>query len=359
VGRPHRIGIVGLGVISRAYLETLVPSSEVEITAVADLDRERAEGVAATLPAARALNVDELVASPDVDVVLNLTTPAAHAEVCLAAIAQGKDVYTEKPLAATLEDAQRIIAAAREAGVRVGCAPDTVLGTGIQTARAVIDAGEIGMPVAATAVMATPGHERWHPNPDFYYLPGGGPLLDMGPYYVSALVQLLGPVVAVVGASSRLRPERVIATGPRAGTPVPVEVDTHVSGILTHASGVLSTITTSFDAVGTTAAPIEVHGTEASLTAPDPNRFDGDVTLRRLGADDWLPIDPRAGYRDSARGIGLLDMIRTPEEADGRASGAMGLHVLDVMTAVLQSAASGTRVETTSTVDRPDAVPLT
>jgi predicted dehydrogenase len=359
VGSPHRIGIVGLGVISRAYLETLVPSPEVEITAVADLDRGRSEAVADTLPAARALGVDELVSSPDVDVVLNLTTPAAHAEVCLAAIAHGKDVYTEKPLAATLRDAQGIIAAAREAGVRVGCAPDTVLGTGIQTARAVIDAGEIGMPVAANAIMATPGHERWHPNPDFYYLPGGGPLLDMGPYYVSALVQLLGPVVSVIGASSRLRTERVIATGPRAGTPIPVEVDTHVSGVLTHASGALSTLTTSFDSVGTTASPIEVHGADASLAAPDPNHFAGDVTLLRIGADDWLPIAPRAGYRDAARGIGLLDMIRTPERADGRASGAMGLHVLDVMTALLTSAASGTRVETTSVVERPAPVPYT
>jgi predicted dehydrogenase len=357
VGRPHRIGIVGLGVISRAYLETLTPSAEVEITAVADLDAARAAEAAAALPAARALTLDELVGSDDVDVVLNLTTPGAHAEVCLAAIAHGKDVYTEKPLAATLEDAQRIITAARGAGVRVGCAPDTVLGTGIQTARAVIDAGEIGMPVAAMAIMATPGHERWHPNPDFYYLPGGGPLLDMGPYYVSALVQLLGPVVSVIGASSRLRSERVIATGHRAGTAIPVEVDTHVTGILTHASGALSTLTTSFDAVATTAPPIEIHGTDASLTAPDPNTFAGDVTLRRLGADDWRLIEPRAGYRDSARGIGLLDMIRTPGRADGRASGAMGLHVLDVMTGLLRSAASGTRIDTSSTVDRPAPVP--
>ncbi|MEU1973034.1 Gfo/Idh/MocA family oxidoreductase [Microbacterium sp. NPDC019599] len=358
MGSSHRIGIVGLGVISRAYLDTLATAPDAVITAVADLDHARAEAVAATLPSARAVSVAELLGADDVDVVLNLTIPAAHAEIALAAIAAGKDVYGEKPLAATFGDAEEIMRAAADAGVRVGSAPDTVLGTGTQTARAVIDAGEIGRPVAATAVMATPGHELWHPNPDFYYKVGGGPLLDMGPYYVTALVQLLGPVVSVIGAGSRLRSERIIATGARAGEVVEVEVDSHVTGILEHGSGALSTITTSFDSVGSTAPPIEVHGETASLIVPDPNMFDGEVRIRRLGSGEWDAVPPRAGTIGTARGAGLLDMLRATNGTAPRASGAMGLHVLEVMTGLLESARSGSRAAMTTTVERPPLVPL-
>jgi predicted dehydrogenase len=191
---PHRLGIVGLGVISGAYLQTLADSDAVLITAVADLDAERAATVAAGLPAARAMTVSELLASDEVDTVLNLTIPAAHAEIALGAIDKGKQVYGEKPLAVTLSEGRSILGAAAHAGVRVGSAPDTVLGTGIQTARAAIDDGLIGRPVAASAVMVSPGHELWHPNPDFYYREGGGPLFDMGPYYITALIHLLGPI---------------------------------------------------------------------------------------------------------------------------------------------------------------------
>ena len=358
MGSAHRIGVVGLGVISRVYLETLTAAPDVEITAVADLDRSRAESVTAGLPAARALSVAELLAADDVDVVLNLTIPAAHAEIALAAIAAGKDVYGEKPLAASYADAEAVVRAAAAAGVRLGCAPDTVLGTGIQTARAFIDAGEVGRPLAATAVMATPGHERWHPNPDFYYQPGGGPLLDMGPYYVTALVQLLGPVAWVTGAGSRLRSERVIGQGPRAGEVVEVAVDSHVTGILGHASGSLSTITTSFDTVASTAPPIEVHGEAASLIVPDPNNFDGAVSVRRLGSADWEIVPPLAGIAGAARGTGLLDMLRATDGAAPRASGDMGLHVLEVMTGLLESADTGSRVEIRTSPERPPLVPL-
>lgn len=358
MGHPHRIGIVGLGSISGTYLETLTSTNEVEITAVADLNRDLAEAAAASLPSARVLTTNELVAADEVDAVLNLTLPAAHAEVSLAAIAQGKDVYSEKPLAADLAAAQEIIDAADAAGIRLGCAPDTVLGTGIQTARAVVDAGEIGMPLAATAMMVTPGHERWHPRADFYYQPGGGPLLDMGPYYVTALVQLLGPVVSVIGASSRMRSERILGTGPREGQAIPVEVETHVSGVLTHASGVLSTLTTSFEGTVSAAPPIEVHGVDGSLVAPDPNQFTGDTVLHRLNADGPVLIDLRAGYRTLRRGAGLLDLLRTPAGTDSRASGAMGLHVLEIMTRLLESAESGSRSAIQSTVERPALVPL-
>ena len=359
MGHPHRIGIVGLGVISRQYLETLAGIPSVRITAVADLDRARAEALAAELPDASAMGVDELLASPDVDTVLNLTIPAAHAEIALAAIANGKQVYGEKPLAATFAQAREMVAAADAAGVRLGCAPDTVLGTGTQTARAAIDAGLIGRPFAASAVMITPGHERWHPNPDFYYREGGGPLLDMGPYYVAALIHLLGPVRSVIGAAGRPRAERVIATGPRAGERIPVEVDTHVTGILEHEGGALSTLTTSFDGTATTAAPIEVHGERGTLAVPDPNLFDGDVRLAALdGEPGWQRIEPSAGYADSGRGVGLLDFVRAEPGHRARAGADVALHSLEIMTALLDSAASGRRVELTTSVERPASLPL-
>src|SRR5699024_2168337 len=252
-GRPPlRIGMIGCGVIAAQYLATFDVLADVELVAVADLDPARAAAVADGREGVRALAVEELLADDQVDAVLNLTIPAAHAEIDLRAIAAGKHVYSEKPFAITTEEGRAVLEAAERAGVQVGSAPDTVLGTGTQTGRAAIDDGVIGTPVAAMATMVTPGHERWHPQPDYYYAPGGGPLLDMGPYYIHALVTLLGPVRAVIGASSRQRPERTIGSGPRAGEAIPVSTDTHVTGVLVHDSGVLSTLVMSFDAVATT-----------------------------------------------------------------------------------------------------------
>ncbi|MFE5813952.1 Gfo/Idh/MocA family protein [Streptomyces sp. NPDC056479] len=359
MGDAHRIGVVGLGVISRVYLDTLVGHPAVRVTAVADLDAARSASVAAELPGVEALSVAELLSSPDVDTVLNLTVPAAHAEIALGAIGHGKNVYGEKPLAAELVGAQAVMEAAARAGVGVGCAPDTVLGTGIQTARAAVAAGGIGRPQSASAVMVTPGHERWHPQPDFYYTAGGGPLLDMGPYYLASLVHLLGPVRAVTGAGGRPRAERVIGSGPRAGERIPVEVDTHVTGVLEHAGGTLTTLTTSFDGVATTAAPIEVHGETGTLAVPDPNRFDGEVRIFALGGTDWRTLPISAGYADGARGVGLLDFVTAGERRAPRASGALALHVLETMTALLRSAAEGRRIELTTSAEPPAPVPLT
>ncbi|WP_030893889.1 Gfo/Idh/MocA family protein [Streptomyces sp. NRRL S-474] len=356
MGDAHRIGVVGLGVISRAYLDTLAGRAAVRVTAVADLDTSRSAAAAAELPGVRALTVEELLSSPDVDTVLNLTTPAAHAAIALGAVGHGKNVYGEKPLAATLADAHTVIDAAAQAGAGVGCAPDTVLGTGVQTARAAVEAGSIGRPLFASAVMVTPGHERWHPQPDFYYTAGGGPLLDMGPYYLTALVHLLGPVRAVIGAAGRLRTERVIGSGPRAGERIPVEVDSHVSGVLEHVNGTLTTLTTSFDGVATTAAPIEVHGETGTLSVPDPNRFDGEVRLHPLGDTRWHTLPVSAGYEDGARGVGLLDFVAAGGQ---RANGELALHVLETMTALLRSSAEGRRIELTTSARVPAPVPLT
>lgn len=357
MGDPHGIGVIGIGYISRSYFSTLTAIEDVKIVAIADLDRGRAENAAAEI-GATAMTPHELVADPRVTTVLNLTTPAAHAEIALAAIAHGRDVYGEKPLAASLDEARAIMAAAEEAGTRVGSAPDTVLGTGIQTARAAVDSGLIGRATSGTATWVSAGHERWHPQPDFYYRTGGGPLFDMGPYYLTSLVHLLGPVVSVAGASSRAYTERVIGNGARVGEHIPVEVDTHVNGLLQHASGALSTITMSFDAVRTTAAPLEVHGELGTLALPDPNLFDGQTRLWRDedGEPEVLPAN--AGYADAGRGVGLLEFIRSGP-GQSRASGAIGLHVLEVMEAILDAGRSGGRHAISSTVERPALVPLT
>lgn len=358
MGEPLRIGIIGLGTISAQYLRTLDGLGSVALVAVADLHHELGVGVAEERVGVRACSVGELLAADDVDLVLNLTVPAAHADIALEAINAGKSVYGEKPLALSTEQGKEMLSAASAAGVLLGCAPDTVLGTGIQTARQVIDDDVIGRPIAATATMVTPGHERWHPNPDFYYRRGGGPLLDMGPYYLSALVNLLGPVTRVVGASSRTRATRTIVSGPRAGDLVPVDIDTHITGVLTHASGVLSTVVMSFDAVATRSANIEIHGESGSLVVPDPNYFDGDVQIRTLGSTAWTTVPVSAGYLNAGRGVGIADLASTPDGAAPRAGGPLAYHVLDIMENLLQSAETGKAHQVPSTVERPTAVPL-
>jgi predicted dehydrogenase len=358
VGQPLKVGIVGCGTIVAAYLQTFARLTTVKLVAAADLDSSRAEAVARDHPGVRALSVQDLMADDQVDLVLNLTIPAAHAEVGRRAIAAGKSVYGEKPLAATTAEARKLLDEAHSARVRVGCAPDTVLGTGTQTARKAIDDGVIGSPVAAMATFATAGHERWHPNPDFYYAPGGGPLLDMGPYYITALVTMLGPVVSVSGAASRTRSTRTIGSGPRQGEVIPVSTDTHVTGVLVHASGVLSTIYMSFDTVATQAARIEVHGEAGSLVVPDPNRFDGDVLLRTLAGAEWQALPVSAGYVGAARGFGVHDLAVTTGEKEPRAGGTLAFHVLDVMESLLRSAHEHAAIAVQSRCERPSAVPL-
>ncbi|KIF66454.1 oxidoreductase [Streptomyces sp. AcH 505] len=357
MGEPLRIGMVGAGKISGAYLDTLERLENVTLTAVTDLNAERAAAVAERVPGVAVVgSVADLVVRDDVDAVLNLTIPAVHAEVARAALAAGKHVYGEKPLTADLAEAGELLATAGAAGLRVGCAPDTVLGTGVQTARKAVDDGLIGTPVAAMAFMTTPGHEAWHPDPEFYYRPGGGPLLDMGPYYVSALVQLLGPVVKVTGASSRPRAERQIGSGPRAGERFAVEIDTHVTGVLHHAGGQLSTLVMSFDIAKARLPRIEVHGTDASLSVPDPNNFDGAVELFRTGGD-WETLPVSAGYAGGGRGTGLADLADALAEGrPHRASGEVARHVLDVMLTLLDSAKEGRTLDIGSTCARPEPV---
>jgi predicted dehydrogenase len=360
VGQPLAVGLIGCGNIAAQYLTTLDTATQARVVAAADLDPARARTVHADRRWIRACTVEELLADPHLDAVLNLTVPAAHAEVTRAALDAGKHVYVEKPLAATRAEAEAVLrATAGVAGLRVAAAPDTVLGTGVQTARHAVDRGALGVPVAATAFMVCPGHEGWHPDPEFYYRPGGGPLLDMGPYYLTALVHLLGPVSRVAGAAARGRATRTIGSGPRAGTVFDVEVPTHVTGVLEHAGGAITTLLMSFDVHGSALPHLEVYGTEAALSVPDPNTFGGEVRLRARGTD-WRPLPPSAGYPQAGRGIGLVDLADAlAADRPHRASLELAYHVLDVMHTLLAAAGAHTWLDVASTCPRPTLVPLT
>jgi predicted dehydrogenase len=350
-----RVGVIGAGHISRNYLAHAADFG-LEVVAVADLDPERARAAAREHGAA-CVTVDELPRREDVDVVLNLTTPAAHAEVSGAAIEAGRHVYVEKPLAIRREDGFRLVDAAAAAGVRIGVAPDTFLGDGIQTCRRLIDAGAIGEPIGGAVVMASHGHESWHPAPEFYYRPGGGPLMDMGPYYITALVSLLGPVRRVSAATGASLTERVIGSGPRAGTRFPVEVPTHIAGTLEFASGAIVSLLMTFDVWAARLPSFELFGTEGSLDGPDPNTFAGPVQVWRASRPEWEPEPLHRSGRPQTRGLGLADMMAAI--ADGRphrASGDLGLHVLDVMQGLVESAAQGRHVTVSTSCARPEPI---
>lgn len=362
---PMRVGVVGVGTISRTYLETMTRLPGLSVVAAADLDVERARQAAETYDGVRACTPEELYADSEVEAVVNLTIPAAHGAVAKAALAAGKHVYGEKPLAATRREAAEVMADAERHGKRVGCAPDTVLGTGIQTARALLDRGEIGAPNAASAFFVSAGPEPWHPDPEFYYKAGGGPLLDMGPYYLSALITLLGPVRRVVGRASRARSTRTVGKGPKAGYTFDVDVDTHLTGVLEHESGVLSTLVTSFDVHASRLPRIEVYGSDGAMSVPDPNRFDGDTELWSSSGGEWRVADIAGGYADAARGYGVADMARAiRNDQPHRASGELAFHVLDVMESLLSASSaeesdSGAGIVTVqSTVERPESVPF-
>ncbi|WP_083230357.1 Gfo/Idh/MocA family oxidoreductase [Curtobacterium sp. UCD-KPL2560] len=357
MGEPMKVGVVGVGVISQQYFEHFPALPGLELTAVADIDVDRARSVGAA-QGVRGTSVDELIAADDVDVVLNLTIPAAHAEVATRALEAGKHVYGEKPLATSTAEAQPVLDLARRSGLRVGSAPDTVLGTGIQTARHALDSGAIGTPVGAAVSWSAPGHELWHPAPAFYYQPGGGPLLDMGPYYLTSLVSFFGPVVRVSGASTRSDRERTTGTGPAAGTPLRVDVDTHVVAVLEHADGVVSTLTVSFEVWATRAPLFEVYGTAGTLGVPDPNRFSDAVSIADAATREWRELPTSAGYADAGRGYGLADMAHAiATDRRHRASGDLAFHVLEVMEAVATAAREHTVIDVRSRVDRPDTVP--
>jgi predicted dehydrogenase len=357
--KTTKIGIVGCGNISGIYLEAGRVFDILEIVACADLLPERASAQAAEYHIPKACSVEELLADPEIEIVVNLTIPRAHAEVALAVLQAGKSVHNEKPLAVSREDGMRLLELGRERGLRVGSAPDTFLGGGLQTCRKLIDDGWIGQPVAATAFMLCHGHESWHPDPDFYYQPGGGPMFDMGPYYLTALVHLMGPVRRVTGSAQITFPERLITSQPKHGTSIKVNVPTHVAGIMDFANGAVGTLVTSFDVWDAQVPRIEIYGTEGSLSVPDPNTFGGPVFVRRAGASDWSEVPLTHGYSKNSRGIGVADMAYALRSGrPQRASGDMAYHVLDIMHAFHDASREGRHVELSSTCTRPAPLPL-
>ncbi|UYG16055.1 Gfo/Idh/MocA family oxidoreductase [Brachybacterium huguangmaarense] len=363
---PVGIGIIGAGVISDTYLEHLGSFPDVEVLAVGDLVPERARAQADKHGVPRAGTAEDVLADPDVQVIANLTIPAAHTEVSSRAIASGKHVWTEKPVGLDRESSAALLRAAASAGLRVGSAPDTVLGPGFQTAKRVIARGDIGRPLFAQTSMQWQGPELFHPSPAFLFAQGAGPLLDMGPYYMSALISLLGPVARVGALGLKGQEERSIQVGPQAGTTFPVEVPSTISVLTAFEGGQQAQSLLSFDSPLARHGVVEIHGTEGSLVLPDPNRFEGRIALARplTSATDGGPIDQEWIEIEqegvvAGRGTGLLDMVRAiAENRPHVASGELGYHVLDVLLSAEESAASGAFVEVESTVAPVPAVPV-
>ncbi|MFW5686039.1 MAG: Gfo/Idh/MocA family protein [Spirochaetota bacterium] len=356
-----KAGIIGVGNISGIYLQNLtsVFADRIELLGCADLVPERAAKAAEEYHLPRRYDTPEaLLADDDIEIVVNLTIPMAHYDVCSAAVEAGKHVYVEKPLCIEREEAHRLLERAAQKGVRVGGAPDTFLGAGIQTCRGIIEAGRIGTPIAATAFMMNHGHESWHPAPEFYYKKGGGPMFDMGPYYLTALVNLIGPVARVSGATQVTFPEREITSEPLNGTMITVDVPTHVVGTLEFTGGAVGTVITSFDIWASTLPRIEIYGTEGSLSVPDPNTFGGPVLIRGRQDEEWSEVPLTHKYDENSRGLGVAEMA----DAIGagrphRASGELTGHVLDVMHGVHIAAETGTRYAVEIAGVRPEPLP--
>ncbi|MEM9420414.1 MAG: Gfo/Idh/MocA family oxidoreductase [Planctomycetota bacterium] len=357
---PVKIGFIGCGNISSQYLNASKQFPILDVAAVSDLDLSRAQAKAEEFDVPKACSVEELLADESIELVVNLTIPAVHAKVSLQIIEAGKHVYTEKPLAVNTDEGKAVLDAAKAKGVRVGNAPDTFLGTSHQACRALIESGAIGKPVAATAFMLCPGHESWHPDPDFYYQPGGGPMFDMGPYYLTALVNMLGPITRVAGEADILINPRTITSEPKNGTQIDVNTPDHVAGTLRFADGCLGTIVTSFATRfapydGTN--PITIYGTQGTLKVPDPNGFDGPVFLQQIGDDAYQEIDVKHSH-PNGRSLGIADMataIRTGR--DHRANERLAYCVLEAMQGLLDSSADGRFVDLDTNFTKPTLIP--
>lgn len=336
---PFGIAVVGCGNISKQYLEHLTQFPDVSVLFCADLDLERAKKQAAAYDIPNNGTVQQAFDHPGVDLVVNLTVPVAHAQVATAAVEAGKHVWNEKPLTLDVETGRALLITAREHGVRVGCAPDTVLGAGIQTARRLIDSGTIGAPLSALTLLQGPGPQTWHPDPEFLFATGAGPLFDLGPYYFSTLATFFGPANRVAAVGRRVSDVRTIGSGPRAGAEFPVAVPTSVAALVEYAGGQAAQLLFSWDSPLSRHGFVEITGTEATLAVPDPNNFNGDLKLRRASDSDWTVI-PSTGAA-AGRGSGVVDMVRAIRNGEPhRASGDMALHVLEVMSAIERSAVS-------------------
>lgn len=345
------VGIIGTGVISQTYLENLTSFPDIDVVAVGDLVPERARAKAEEFSVRAWGTAADVLANPEVDLVVNLTIPAVHVAVSRAALEAGKHVWTEKPIGLDRDATRDLLALADERGLRIGAAPDTLLGPGFQTAKRAIADGAIGTPLFVQTTFQTQGPDAWHPEPAFLFANGAGPLLDMGPYYFSALVSLLGPIDAVAARGSRPQLERTIRTGPRAGETFPVEVPSTVQVLTSFAGGQHGTHLLSFDSALERAGVVEIHGSEGSMVLPDPNMFSGRIAVvKPLGSEQrWIEIPEQGAL--TGRGIGVLDMARAiAADRPHIATGELGAHVLDVMLSAQDAAASGETVRISSTV---------
>ncbi|MFB7884824.1 Gfo/Idh/MocA family protein [Microbacterium sp. NPDC056057] len=356
------VGIIGAGNISDQYLTHLSSFPDVRVIAIGDLLEDRAKAQAERYGVPHAGGIDLVLNDPDVDIVVNLTIPAVHVEVSLAIIAAGKHVWTEKPIGIDREESQRLLTAADAAGLRVGVAPDTVLGPGVQTAKRAIARGDIGRPLFATTSFQWQGPELFHPNPAFLYAKGGGPLLDMGPYYVSALVHVFGPVASVAALGLKGSPTRKVQVGELAGQEFPVEIPSTLSVLMDFERGGQAQSLYSTDSPLKRHGIVEINGTEGTIVIPDPNYFGGDITITRPLTDvsvreqEIIQV-PQEGVL-TGRGLGLLDMARSIR--DGRphiATGEFGYHVLDTLLSIEEAAASRTYVDVESTLGEVGSLP--
>jgi predicted dehydrogenase len=340
VNGAARVGVVGCGVIAHNYVRGATAFDSFDIVVCADLD-ERVAAAFGAEHGLRVASVEDLIADPDIDAILNLTPPSAHAAVVRAALAHAKHVHTEKPLATSVDDARSLVALAAERGLRLGCAPDTFLGSAYEAGRELIERGAIGEPLGATAALLVGGPDGWHPNADIFYREGGGPMLDLGPYHLTAVASLLGPYVEATGFMATPTPVRRLAVGPRAGEEFTVDVPTHVAALLRLERGPVLTLTVSFEATEQYESSLLVHGSEGTLELPDANGFEGDVRMK-TARGDWETVAVESRGPQETRGCGLDDLFESLHAGrPHRASGELGLHVLEAATAVLESARAG------------------
>ncbi|WP_248703599.1 Gfo/Idh/MocA family protein [Curtobacterium sp. MWU13-2055] len=350
------VGVIGAGVISDQYLSNLTVFPDVEVRFIADIDLPRAAAQAEKWGVAGSGTVEELLADDDIEIVVNLTIPAAHVEVALQVLAAGKHVWGEKPYALDRESATELRDAARAAGKTVSVAPDTFLGAGLQTALRTIRDGRIGKPLNGLTLFQSPGPESWHPSPEFLFAYGAGPLFDIGPYYITTLVQTFGPVKKVTATASKSRATRTIGSGPKAGTEFPVDVPTNHSALIEFEDGGSAQSVFSFESDRGRTGVVEIAGETGTVVFPDPNNFDGDTELYALGAEEPETI-PAIGSTYS-RGTGVVDLARSLRAGDeNRVPGALAFHVLDVMVSIAEAAERGEAVLVESTVSPSQTLP--
>ena len=350
-----KVAMIGVGCISGIYLENLCNVfKDAELIGVCDLVRERAESAREKYSLPKLYEtMQDAFADPEVDIILNLTRPSEHFAVSKGALEAGKHVYSEKPLGASLEEGQALVKLAKDNGLMLGGAPDTFLGAGIQTCRRLIDDGYIGTPVGSAAFMICRGHESWHPDPDFYYQYGGGPMMDMGPYYLTAMLNLMGGMESVMSASKATFPKRLITSQPLSGTEIDVRVNTYIAGTVKYTSGAIGTLFTTFDAYYPGQARFEVYGSEGTLFVPDPNTFGGPIKLMRPESKEICEIPLMYDYAENSRGLGLDDMAAAIRDGrPARADWQQTFHVLDAITGFDRSAASGQWVRMSTQYER-------